>query len=106
MSFTKQINAHYKVTSASAAVRIGYTTSGKEVFDTFDNPAHQKFSSDDHKDAMFIHAYLFKVKHRKESEAEGRQHEKRCSPRSQKAEPFDCQYGSDHGKKLVDKNFR
>lgn len=88
------------------ALLIGHTSSGKEVFDKFNNPAHKNFSVDDHKDAMFIHAYLFKKKKRKESEAEGREHEKNISPRSKKSEPFDWEHAPTHGKKLVHKDLR
>lgn len=103
MSFIQKIQAHYTI--AENGKLLGHTTSGKPVYDTYDNPAHAKFSGDDHRDAMCIHAYLYK-KGRVESEKEGKKHEASTAvtsgQRSGKImQKFDENRSPEHGKKLV-----
>lgn len=99
MSFLTKIHAHYVL--AESGKLIGHTTSGKPIYDTYDNKAHAKFSGDDHRDAMCLHAYLYK-KGRVESEKEGKKHEASTVMRNGKTmQKFDENRSLEHGKKLV-----
>ena len=103
MSFSEKIHAQYII--AESGKLIGHTTSGKPVYDTYDNKAHVKFNGDDHRDAMCIHAYLYK-KGKVESEKEGKKHEASTvvtsGPRIGKImQKFDENRSPEHGKKLV-----
>ena len=86
---------------------IGWTGSGKYVYQTFDHPEHAKFGQDEHTDAMLIHSYLFFVKKRKESEVEGKKHEKASADkRGRIFRKFDNKFNPEQGEKLTDVAWR
>ena len=105
MDFVYRLKTKYKVTAGG--VEIGFTDSGKKVYDTFDHPSHASFSFNDHTDAMLIHSYLYYVKNREDSKEQGKKHEEATrNARGKIMKTFDNKWNPEQGKSKTNRDYR